>query len=298
MNEIVLSICIVTYQTAQYLRQCLDSIRQHPLSSPYEIVVVDNASTDGTQDMLRAEYPEVKLIQNGSNLGYTAPMNQALRQGQGRYLMQLNPDTLVMENALDHLVTYLEQNPQVGICGPKVLNQDGSLQRSCRRGESRPLAVIGYFTPLGRMFPNNHALNDYQLNYLDENLTHPVAGVAGSCMLIRRAVVEQIGYLDEHYFAYQEDADFCFRARQAGWQVFYLPEAKILHYGGQGGSRVEPWRSIRAWHISYLYYYRKNLAQQDFFLVRWLFYGLIWVKFALSLLANALRRQRYAGPAR
>jgi len=117
-------------------------------------------------------------------------------------------------------------------------------------------------------------------------------------MLMRRELIDQIGYLDEHFFAYQEDADFCFRARQAGWQVFYNPEAQIIHFGGQGGSRVEPWRSIWAWHYSYWYYYRKNLAQNDFFLVRWIFYVLIVFKLISALVVNLFRTNQYPGPQR
>lgn len=298
MTEVSLSICIVSYQAADYLRQCLLSIAKYPFEGSYEIVVVDNASTDGTREMLRTEFPAVQLIQNPGNLGYTLPMNQAMRQACGRYVMQLNPDTLVLEGSLNKLVDFLAKNPNVGICGPKVLNRDGSLQKSCRRGESRPLAVIGYFTPLGRLFPKNQALNEYHLNYLDENSVLSVAGVAGSCMLMRRELIDQIGYLDEHFFAYQEDADFCFRARQAGWQVFYNPEAQIVHFGGQGGSRVEPWRSIWAWHYSYWYYYRKNLARKDFFLVRWIFYVLIVFKLVSALFVNLFRANQYPGPPR
>ena len=294
----MLSICIVTYQAADYLRQCLLSIAQYPLDGAYEIIVVDNASTDGTQAMLQQEFPSVHLIQNPANGGYTTPMNQAMRHASGQFVMQLNPDTLVLDGSLNKLVGFLTQNPGVGICGPKVLNRDGSMQKSCRRGESRPLAVIGYFTPLGRLFPHNQALNEYQLNYLDENTVHAVSGVAGSCMLIRRTLFDQIGYLDERFFAYQEDADFCYRARQAGWQVFYTPDAHIIHFGGQGGSRVEPWRSIWAWHFSYLYYYHKNLSQKDFFVVRWIFYGLIVLKLLSALVLNLFRSNRFPGPRR
>lgn len=298
MSEIVLSICIVTFQAGDYLRKCLESILAFPPSGAYEIIVVDNASTDGTQAMLKQEFPQVQLICNPENWGYTLPMNQALRQSRGTYAMQLNPDTILQSNALDVLIQFMEANPKAGICGPKVLNADGSMQKSCRRGESRPLAVIGYFTPLGRLFPGNHALNEYHLNYLSPDLTHTVAGVAGSCMLIRRQLINQIGYLDERIFAYQEDADYCFRARAAGWQVFYHPAAQIIHYGGQGGSRVEPWRSIWAWHMSYLYYYRKNLARDDFFLVRWCLYLLILLKLISAIVVNIFRSKKFPGPPR
>ena len=249
-NEIDSSICIVTYQSCDFLRDCLYSLIKNT-NHNYEIIVVDNGSTDGVDQMLEKEYPTALMIKNTENLGYTRPMNQALQKGNGRYLLQLNPDTLVLPDSLDRLVNYMDQNLHVGICGPKVLNADLTLQSPCRRGEPTPWAVITYFLGLARLFPKSKLFGQYLLNYLDEDLIHPVDGVSGSCMLIRREVIDQIGYLDEQFFAYQEDADFCFRARQAGWQIIYMPEAKLIHYGGMGGSRVEPYRSIIAWHQSY-----------------------------------------------
>jgi GT2 family glycosyltransferase len=290
-----LSICIVAYQAGSLLRDCLNSIADNPPPGDYEIIVVDNGSTDGTQALLRLEFPQVCTIRNTENRGYTAPMNQALRRARGRYLLQLNPDTLVLPGALGQLVEFLEQNPQAGICGPKVLNRDGTLQRPCRRGESRPWAVITYFTGLWKLFPRSKLFGGYLLNYLDEDLQHPVDGVSGSCMLIRRDVINQIGYLDERFFAYQEDADFCFRVRQAGWEVHYVPAAQIIHYGGYGGSRARPFRSIYQWHRSYFLHYRKNLARDYFFLFNGLYYLLMGVKLALTLLVNMLRKERFAG---
>jgi hypothetical protein len=295
LTEVDCSVCIVTYQSAAFLRGCLRSLYESAPRSSFEVVVVDNGSDDGVQAMLGREFPSVHLIQNLKNEGYTRPMNQALRAGRGAFLLQLNPDTIVLPQALDQLVASLRSHPEVGIVGPKVLNRDGTLQMPCRRGEPRPLAVIAYFTGLARLFPKSRRLGGYLLNYLEEDQPAEVAGVSGSCMLIRREVVDQIGYLDERYFAYQEDADYCFRARQAGWKVMYFPEAQIVHFGGQGGSRVQPYRSIVAWHRSYWLYYRRYLAQDYFFLFNWFYYFLMLVKLFLTLGINLLRRQKYVG---
>jgi GT2 family glycosyltransferase len=293
-----LSICIVTQQAGDYLRNCLQSITDNPPPVAYETIVVDNASTDGTLAMLQAEFPAVHTLANERNTGYTAPMNQALRQGEGRYLMQLNPDTLVHPGAFQALLDFMDTHPQVGICGPKVLNADGSLQRSCRRGDSRPWAVFSYFLGLARLFPQSKFFGGYHLNHLPEDAINPVDGVAGSCMLIRREVIDQIGYLDEGYFAYQEDADYCFQARQAGWQVFYVPTARVTHFGGRGGTRVQPYRSIFEWHHSYWRYYHKNFAKDYFFLFNWVYDGLIGLKLLTALAVNALRKEKFAGPRR
>jgi GT2 family glycosyltransferase len=298
INPVCLSICIVTLQAREYLRGCLDSIYQNPPAYPYEIIVVDNHSTDGTVELLQADYPQVQIILNSENLGFTAPMNQALRAASGDFLLQLNPDTLVHPKALDTLIDFMNDHPEVGICGPKVLNRDGTLQLACRRGESRPWAVFSYFLGLSARFPKSKLFGGYLLNYMDENATHPAAGVSGSCMLIRREVVERIGYLDERFFAYQEDADFCARCWKAGWQVYYVPAAKIVHYGGQGGSRVQPYRSIIEWHRSYWLFYRKSYASDYFFLFNGFYYAVIAMKLLFALGANAFRREKYAGPKR
>jgi hypothetical protein len=291
----LVSICIVTLRARQFLRGCLDSLVQNPPSLPYEIIVVDNGSQDGTAEMLTEGYPQVQLIQNSANMGFTRPINQAMQHASGRWLVLLNPDTIIHPGAIDQLVGFMEAHPQAGICGPKVLNRDGTLQKSCRRGEPRPWAVMSYFLGLSRLFPHQAFFGGYQLNHLPEDAPLVVDGVSGSCMLVRREVVDQIGYMDERFFAYQEDADYCHRARQAGWLVYYAPAAKITHFGGLGGSRVEPYRAIIAWHYSYWLYYRKNLASEYFFLFNWVYYLLMGIKLAVTLLATLFRRDKFAG---
>jgi hypothetical protein len=293
-----LSVCIVTYKARDLLRDSLRSLGENTHALEYEVIVVDNGSRDGVAEMLAAEFPDVRFLQLDENAGFTRPMNLALLQGRGKYLLQLNPDTLILPAALDRLVAFMEAHPQVGIATPKVLNADGTLQEPCRRGESRPWAVFTYFSGLARLFPDNERFGQYLMSYKDENETHPVDGVSGSCMLIRKQVVDEIGYLDERFFAYQEDADICFRARQAGWEIYYYPEAQIIHYGGQGGSRVQPYRSIFEWHRSYWRYYRKNLAGDYFFLFNWLYYGAMLLKLLFALSINALRSEKFAGPRR
>ncbi len=317
-----LSICIVTLNASEYLRNCLRSIRDQsdqldwdgcqPSNSDagqaqsrsglsrltIEVIVVDNCSSDDTVLMLQREFPAARLIRNAENLGFSRPINQALRESLGRYMLLLNPDTIVLPGSLNELVGYLESHPEVGICGPKVLNRDGSLQKACRRGVSRPWAAFSYFSGLSALFPHSKLFGGYLLNYLDEDATHEVDGISGSCMLIRRQVVESVGYLDERYFAYQEDADYCFQANKYDWKVVYLPTAQIVHFGGQGGSRVQPYRSIYEWHRSYYLYYQKNLAADYFFLFNWFYYCLMGLKLVISIIANSFRSNKYAGPRR
>lgn len=295
MFEPVISIGIVSYKVRDLLRDCLNSIYQDPPATSFEIIVVDNHSEDGTVEMLRQGYPQVRIIENAGNEGYTRPMNQALKLACGRYLVQLNPDTLVKKGAFDRMVAFLEQNPQAGICTPRVLNRDGTLQKQCRRSAARPWDAITYFSGLSRRFPKSKVFARYLMTYLDENEVNEVEAVSGSCMFIRRAVVEQIGYLDEQFFAYQEDADFSFRARKAGWKIFYLPEAEIIHFGGEGGSKVEIYRSIYQWHRSYFLYYRKHLARDYFFLLNWVFYAAMAGKLMINMVSTMLRKEKFAG---
>jgi GT2 family glycosyltransferase len=283
----MISICIVTLNAKDLLKDCLESIKK-TTRSPFEIIIVDNGSRDGTSELIQEDYSSVRLLANTRNLGYSLPMNQAIKVANGEHLLLLNPDTKLLPGTIDTLSAFLEDHPEVGICGPKVLNTDKTLQKPCRRGESRPWAVISYFSGLTKLFPDSPIFSEYLMSYRDEDSTHPVAGVSGSCMMVRREVIDSIGLLDEQFFAYQEDADFCRRARYAGWLVYYVPDSKIIHYGSQGGSHVDPVQSISAWHKSYYLYYKKNLAADYPGILNWFFYTLMLVKYVITLGVNAV----------
>ncbi|MGD8753574.1 MAG: glycosyltransferase, partial [Anaerolineales bacterium] len=171
-----LSVCIVTYQALDFLKDCLQSVIDNTLDKSYEIIVVDNCSQDGTIEMLQQEFPGVRLIENDDNYGFSRPLNQALRAARGRNLLSLNPDTYVHSGALDLLVDYLDDHPDVGIVGPKVLNRDGTLQKQSRRGDSRPWNTISYFTGLSKLFPKSKFFSGYLLSYIDEDETHEADG--------------------------------------------------------------------------------------------------------------------------
>jgi len=284
-----LSICIITLDARDYLRACLESIRKYSPALSYEIIVADNASTDGTVEMLARDYPQVRVIRNPQNFGFSKPVNQMLAVAQGDFFVLLNPDTLLVEDVFTPLVAYLRAHPEVGIAIPKVVNADGSLQVQSRRGEARPAEVFGYFFRLGKLFPRSRKLNGYLQSWLPENEIAEVKAVSGSCMFIRRETYQQVGAFDEQFFAYQEDSDYCLRARQAGWKVMYVPLAKIIHFGGQGGSSAQPVQSLYQWHRSYYLYYRKHFAKDYFFLFNWFYYGMMALKLLLALLVNQFK---------
>ena len=290
-----ISICIVAYNACDYLRACLQSIVQYPPVAEYEIIVVDNGSQDGTGQMLQDEFPQVRLIQNDVNRGFTVSLNQAMHSAKGVLLVSLNPDTLLTTDVFNTLRKFMQTHPEVGIVTPKVLNSDGSFQKQCRRGEARPLEVFAYFLKLDRLWPKSKTFGAYLLTYLPEDEIAEVKAVSGSCMIIRRELIEQVGYFDERYFAYQEDSDFCFQARQAGWKVYYVPATTIVHYGGQGGSGTRPFHGVYQWHRSYYLYYRKNLASDYFFLFNWFYYELMVIKLLWAMIVTVFRRKKIVG---
>lgn len=291
-----ISFNIVTYNSFGPLKICLDSLISSLGSSlDYEITIIDNGSEDKTVEFIEENYPDIVLIKNNRNFGYTKAMNQGLRISKGKYSVQLNPDVSVPHNTFQQLSDWLDDHPDVGICIPKVLNQDGSFQRQCRRGFARPLEVVSYFLKLDKLFPNNKKLGNYVKTYLPEDEIVEVDAVSGSCMMIRKEVIQEIGYLDERFFAYQEDTDFCFRAKNAGWKVYYLPIATVTHLGGRGGSRSNPFRGIFEWHKSYYLYYNKNLAKDYFFLVNWFMYLMVGLKLAFSLIGALFSKEKVVG---
>lgn len=294
MNPAV-SISIVAYQSRELLRECLHSIQSNVRDLRLEIIVVDNGSDDGTVEMVSRHYPQVQLVRNDRNLGFARPNNQAIKASRGKYILLLNPDTIVLPNALEQLVEFAEAHPRVGIVGPKVLNRDGTMQLQCRRSFATPWDLFCYFSRLSQLFPRSRLFARYLVTYRDENEIHPVDAISGSCMLIRRTMMEEIGLLDEQFFAYQEDTDYSFRAHQAGWEVYYCPRAQIIHFAGRGGSRVDPFHSIVEWHRSYFRYYRKNLAPRYFFLFNWFYYVIMLAKLLSSLAINVFRSEKFAG---
>lgn len=293
MNE--LGVCIVTRESKEEVIACISSLFAQSGDLDIQVVVVDNASRDHTADEISAKFPEVKLILNDGNFGFARAVNQGLKVLDAQYYLLLNPDTIILDHALQKLINFMEQSPEAGVCIPKVLNSDGTLQYQCRRGEGRPWETFSYFIGLARLFPNDQRFTGYLLNHLDNEKVGEVKAVSGSCMMIRRAVVEEIGGLDERYFAYQEDADYCIQARQAGWKVFFVPLAAVIHYGGRGGSAASPYFGVYHWHLSYFLYYRKNLAKDYPFWFHPLYYFVMLAKFIFSLVVLLFSREKIVG---
>lgn len=244
-----LSIVIVSWNTAELLVKCLESVFARPSDYHIEVLVVDNASSDPTVQMVETQFPQVTLIKNQQNIGFAPANNQAIRQSRGRYVLLLNPDTEVKQGALDVLVQYLETHPEVGAAGPLTLNPDGTLQTSCypRPTLSREFWRLFH---LDKLYP----YGSYRMSHWSQNEAHQTDALLGACLLVRRQILDQIGLLDEDYFIYSEEIDLCYRIQQAGWTLYWVPQARIIHYGGQSTRQVASEMFLRLYEGKVLYF--------------------------------------------
>lgn len=249
-----LSILIVNWNVRDLLRRCLYSILANLPSCQLEIIVVDNGSTDGSVEMVRMEFPQVCLIANPDNRGFPAANNQGLGIAQGRYVLLLNPDTEVVGNALETMVAFADAHPDVGVVGPQLLNPDGTVQSSRRRFPTLATAVFES-TWLQPYAPRRLLERYYVLDRPDDAI-QDVDWVTGAALMARREAIEQVGPLDEGFFMYSEELDWCRRFRDAGWRVVYLPTAQVIHYGGKSSEQVLPARHIH-FQASKIRYFQK-----------------------------------------
>lgn len=229
-----ISVVIVSWNVRDLLRQCLQAVLAQ--TGRHQVIVVDNASTDGTLEMLRADFPEILIVANRENRGYTGGNNQGFQLASGKYILVLNPDTRLQPGAIVTMQAFLEGHPAVAVVGPRLLWPDGSVQSSRRRFPTLMIDLLENAV-VQRFWAVNVVLNRYYCNDLPNDVPQPVDWVVGACIMLRREVVEQIGGFDEGYFMYSEEADWCFRAKAAGWEVWHLPEAAIIHYHGKSSEQ-------------------------------------------------------------
>ncbi len=256
------SILIVSWNVRELLCACLDSILTAPVTLtpqqglPHvEIIVVDSASSDDTVAYLTTHYPQVKVLAQRENVGFTRGNNIALAKARGRHLLLLNPDTLVLGDAIGTMMRYLDDHPQVGIVGPHTLNSDGSTQSTRRHFPNKRIAF--FESTSWQAFAPRAWLADYYVSSAPDTATLAVDWVQGSCLMARREVYEQIGALDEGYVMFFEEMDWCKRAKAAGWQVHYLGNAQIIHHGGQSSVQIGAQKHIH-FQQSKLRYFRKH----------------------------------------
>lgn len=269
-----ISFIIVSWNVCALLRRAVSSILADAADLRTEIIVVDNASSDGTVEMLRTEFPKVRVLANTENAGFTRANNQGLAVAQGRYFFLLNPDTELERGATRALVEYMDApaNARVGIAGPQLVYADGSLQSSRRRFPTFATALLES-TRLEQWFPRNRVLTKYRLLDTDDESIREVDWIVGAAMFVRRAAYQEIGGLDERFFMYSEELDWCKRAKDSGWQVVYFPRARVLHYEGKSSEQVLAQRDIY-FHSSKVRYFKKHRGVFEGELLRYFLLGM------------------------
>jgi hypothetical protein len=298
MSSPTLSVCIVNWNTRDDLEQAIAAVLAADPGLALQVVVVDNGSRDGSAAMVRDRFPGVSLLAESENMGFARGHNLASRQAAGSYLLMLNPDTLVRPGALSALVRFMASHPEAGAVGPRLLNSDGSLQFSCRQFP-RPMAALFRNTPLGKLVPRNRYAREYLMGEWDHERPRQVDWVSGAAICIRREAWEQVGPFDEGFFMYAEDIDWCLRAEGAGWKIYYLPEAVIVHRIGRASDQ-RPLRMVVEFHRSMARFYRKHYAEGWPRPVRWLPAAGIWARAGVVLAETlwGLARNRLAGAPR
>lgn len=262
MNGLDLSVCIVSWNTQDVLRRCLLSVYSSGHGLDLEVIVADNASTDGSVEMVRREFPAVRLFANEVNTGFAAGSNLAIRHSTGRCILLLNSDTVVMPGALAAMVKFLDSRPEAGVVGARLLNPDGTVQLSCRKFPSFSWDYIRTIL-LSKAYHHIRLLRgilDPLVHADGPDGRRSVDWVSGACLMARREVFDSVGLLDERFFMFCEEIDWCYRAKLAGWDIRYLPDACVIHYGGES-SKQHRLKTYWALIKSTYHYFRKLRAR-------------------------------------
>lgn len=262
MKKAELSIIIVSFNTKDLLKNCLNSIYSTVNNVIYEIIVVDNASEDGSQDIIENEFPDVILIKNSINTGFARANNQAIKIAKGRYLFLLNSDAIATEHSLEGLISFMDAHMKVAAAGPKVLNFNGTLQS---KGHHFPSVLFGliFLLRLPVFVSENNLSKWFPRFYWDENDTRPVEWISGSCMFLRKEVVDKIGGLSEDYFMYYEDVEWCYRAKKYDHEIWYYPNSQIFHCNMSSPNTMK----LEVWKKSTKVFYRVHFGILDFILI-------------------------------
>ena len=251
-----LSVIIVSWNVREELTGCLESLMESQPKDDFELIVVDNASTDGTAEAIRESFANCRIIANSNNCGFATANNQGIKESQGEYVLLLNPDTIIPQESLNILIKFMDENKDVGICGPRLLNEDNSTQPSARRFPTFRAALHRHtiFRSIG-LFRKQY--KRWLMKDFNHNEQTDVDQLMGACLLIRRSVLDEVGMLDEVFFMYYEEVDLCFRIKRKGYRVVFVPEASIIHLGGRSASQVPVSKRIAAM-TSLLKFFQKH----------------------------------------
>lgn len=287
-----LEVVVVSHGAEALLRRCLRSLEEHPIAAgEMRVTVVDSGSPDATPDMVEREFPAVRLLRCG-NVGFSAANNLALRESEATAVLLLNPDTEVYAGTLDAALARLRSQPRIGMVGVKLVTESGELDHACKRSFPTPLSALAHFTGIGRGEDAGGALGQYRATHLGDDEAGEVDAVNGAFMLCRAEAIREVGLLDEGYWLYMEDLDWCHRFWDAGWKVFYEPAGVALHVkGGSSASRRAPKQEI-AFHRGMGRFYRRFDAPEHNPLLNAAVYAGIGAKLGVSLAITAYARAR------
>ena len=283
------SIVVVNWKTPKLLAGALRSLLSDSNSDSFEIWVVDNNSGDGSVEMLRREFPSVNTVANTENVGFGRACNQVIPLCTAEQVLLVNPDTYASKQAVSHLLDYMDAHPECGAVGPKVLNPDGSLQLSCRRSFPDLAASFFRLSYLSLIFPKHPLVARYNLTYADPDQLLEVDALSGAFMMVRKAAIDKVGLLDEDIFMFGEDIDWCWRVKQAGWTVVYVPASVVYHYHG-ASSRFRRIGAAINLHKGMEVFYRKHMAKKYWAPVNMLVYAAIWGRAAVYVSLSALQQ--------
>lgn len=262
------SIIVVNWNTKSLLQDCLTSVYKQSRGIDFEIIVVDNGSTDGSKEMIRNDFPKVVLIENTKNRGFAAANNQGMAIAKGRYVLLLNSDTVVLDNCIADIISFADTHPRAGVIGCRVLNSDRTLQQTCFMFPSI-LNLLLSSSYLYKIFPKSRFFGRELMTWWNANDVREVDIVKGCFMLVRREAIEKVGGLDESFFMYAEETDWCYRFRKCGWKVMFAPVGEIIHYGGQSTTQV-PVAMIVQLRLSILKFIKKHYGWPSHVIARFL----------------------------
>lgn len=260
-----LSIVIVNFNTNELLVDCLESILNSDISVGFEICVVDNNSRNQSFGVF-SDSSQIKFILNNKNYGYSVANNIGIQNTTGRYILFLNPDTYLSPGSVDLLISRIETDKMIGAVGPKLIKEDGSLDKACRRSFPTPPVWFYHSFGFGKLFPKSPKFNRYNFDYIDPDLELDVDSLVGACMLVRREAIEIVGGFDERFFLYGEDIDLCLRIKNSGWGIRYFPLAVITHYKGRSTSLFALKSTIEFYRSMYLFHLKHYFNNSNFLL--------------------------------
>lgn len=290
-----LSIIIVSYNTSEFLRKCLASIYKYTKDIVFEIIIVDNASIDDSVDMLKSEFPDIVLIVNGQNEGFSKANNQGVKKATGSYLLFLNPDTVFEQETLKEMARFMDNHKEAGAATCKLVLPNGRLDDASHRGFPTPWNAFCHFFGLSKLFEKTKLFGGYSMSYLSLEKTHEIDALAGAFMLVRRKAGEQVGWWDEDFFWYGDDLDFCYRLKEKGWKIFFVPKVMVLHFKGVAGgikkiskeittaSKQTKIRAQKSRFLAMKIFYQKHYKKKYPAFITWLVMWAITLKLKAAL---------------